>query len=87
MAFIGSTVSGGESLKGWAGTQVPALFFCAQQGIRKKNSGFKDFAHGTRRREDAPTAVILQDRIAGEERAALFKNIGRAADFVKAALN
>src|SRR3546814_12231296 len=28
MAFIGSTVSGGESLKGWAGTQVPALFFC-----------------------------------------------------------
>jgi hypothetical protein len=30
MAFIGSTVSGGESLKGWAGTKVPALFFlCA----------------------------------------------------------
>src|SRR5690606_17027421 len=28
MAFIGSTVSGGESLKGWAGTKVPALFFC-----------------------------------------------------------
>jgi hypothetical protein len=30
VAFIASTVSGGESLKGWAGTKVPALFFCAQ---------------------------------------------------------
>ena len=28
MAFSLSRVSGGESLKGWAGTQVPALFFC-----------------------------------------------------------
>jgi hypothetical protein len=27
VAFIASTVSGGESLKGWAGMKIPALFF------------------------------------------------------------
>lgn len=24
-----TSISGGESLKGWVGTQVPALFFCS----------------------------------------------------------
>jgi len=43
MAFIGSTVSGGESLKGWAGTQVPALFFCAQQKSRRRLAIFRGF--------------------------------------------
>jgi hypothetical protein len=28
VSFIMQQVSGGESLKGWVGTQVPTLFFC-----------------------------------------------------------
>ena len=36
MPFSLSEVSGGESLKGWAGTQVPALFFCLRCGVSQK---------------------------------------------------
>jgi hypothetical protein len=40
VAFIGSTVSGGESLKGWAGMKIPALFF-AQQGFQPELALFR----------------------------------------------
>ncbi|MFN4096902.1 MAG: hypothetical protein ACK4GG_09055 [Sphingomonas sp.] len=43
VAFIASTVSGGESLKGWAGMKIPALFFCAQHGSLRKSSVFSLF--------------------------------------------
>jgi hypothetical protein len=51
VAFIASTVSGGESLKGWAGMKIPALFFCAQHGSLQKSLVFSLFLQRQRSME------------------------------------
>src|SRR3546814_6885125 len=63
MAFIGSTVSGGESLKGWAGTQFPALFFCARWECYRETTVSSRCCAG-RSTKKARRPPSLPDRIA-----------------------